>query len=188
MPRLARFTKARPTCSSRRLASWCWGSDTCGSEILVRHFEPKQNKSVGQNVRPTRVLQALADLFSDRFRLREQQQIIRAASLRICSRHIEATERMRADNCAGALAINVEITDVELAHCHFNLVARSGITRTGQAKLGIFRDIERLLKVARFNYRQYRTENFLLLELRFRLNICDYGWLDEITFARISGA
>src|SRR5438270_8042648 len=95
---------------------------------------------------------------------------------------------MRADDCTGAFAVDVEITDVELAHCHFNLVARSGINRTSQAELGIVRDIERLLKVARFNYRQYRTENFLLLELRFRLNICDYGWLDEITFARISGA
>src|SRR5437764_10436514 len=95
---------------------------------------------------------------------------------------------MCADNCTGAFAVDVEIADVELAHRHFNLVARSGINRTGQAELGIVCDIERLLKVARFNHRKHRTENFFLLELRFRLNICDYGWLDEITFTRISGA
>src|ERR1039458_9816558 len=55
-----------------------------------------------------------AQLLRDRLRLGKQQQIIRAAGLGVGPAHVESAKRMRADHCAGAPAVEVEIADVEL--------------------------------------------------------------------------
>ena len=89
----------------------------------------------------------LADLLSYRFGLREQVQVIRAAGLRIGARHVEAAEGMRADHRAGALAVDVQVADVELADGAVDLVARLGVDRAGQAELGVVGDLERVVEV-----------------------------------------
>src|SRR3974390_1479793 len=65
----------------------------------------------------------LADLLSDRLALREQVQIVRAAGLGVGARHIESAKRMRPDNGACALAVDVEVADVEVPERALDLVA-----------------------------------------------------------------
>src|SRR6476620_7090863 len=65
--------------------------------------------------------QQLGDLFADGFHLCEQKQIIRAAGLRVRSRHVEAAKWMCTHNGSGALAVDVEIAHVELALGQRNL-------------------------------------------------------------------
>ena len=48
------------------------------------------------------------------FRLQEQEQVVAAAGLGVGARHVEAAERMDADQRAGALAVQVEVADEEL--------------------------------------------------------------------------
>lgn len=42
-------------------------------------------------------------------------QIIRAACFGVCSRHVEAPERLVADDRAGAAAVEIKVSDVEIA-------------------------------------------------------------------------
>src|SRR5215472_12097124 len=56
---------------------------------------------------------ALVHFFCDGFGLEEEQQVILPARRGICSGHVEAAERMRADHCARALAVQVKVPDVE---------------------------------------------------------------------------
>ncbi len=59
---------------------------------------------------------------------------------------------MRAHDCAGTLAIDVEIADVEFAFCDFYLLARTGVDRAGESKLGVISDLEAMLKISRLDY------------------------------------
>src|SRR6476469_10884797 len=59
--------------------------------------------------KPKRSITLSADLFGNRFRLDELQQIIRTARLGICPRHIEAAERVCPHHRAGTFAINIQI-------------------------------------------------------------------------------
>src|SRR5262245_45681340 len=54
------------------------------------------------------------DLLRDGLRLEEKQQIILPAGLRVCARHIEPAERMTANQRTRALAVEIEIPNVEL--------------------------------------------------------------------------
>src|SRR5208283_4199529 len=82
-----------------------------------------------------------------------------------------------------ALAVEVEIAYVELAHGAIELLARTGIDRAGQAKLGVIGDLQGVIEVARFDHHQHRPKDFFLLELRLRRNVSNYGGLNEITFS-----
>ena len=53
----------------------------------------------------------------------KSNRVIRAAGLRVGAGHVEAAKRMRADHGARALAIEIEIADVELAACVVQLAA-----------------------------------------------------------------
>ena len=100
--------------------------------------------------------------------MREQVQIIRAAGLGIGARHVEAAEGMRADHRSGALAVDVEVADVELADRAIDLVARVGVDRAGQAELGVVGDFERVVEAAGLDHGQHGAKDFFLLELRLR--------------------
>ena len=95
---------------------------------------------------------------------------------------------MRPHDGARAFAIDVEIADVEFAFGNFDLLARAGINRAGEAELSIIGDFEPVLEVPRLDDRQHRAENLLLLQLRLRLNVGDHSWLDEEPFAGFSCA
>src|ERR1700693_747609 len=104
----------------------------------------------------------LGDLLSHRLSLGKQIKIIRATGLGICARHIESPKRMRAYDRSRAFAIDVEITHVELANGTFDLVARLAVDRSGQAKLGIIRDLQCVIIISGFDNRKHRAENLFL--------------------------
>ena len=54
---------------------------------------------------------------------------------------------MRADDGAGALAIDVQIADVKFPLGHFNFFRRTGVNRAGQAKFSVVGDFESVLEV-----------------------------------------
>src|SRR5947209_2051853 len=76
----------------------------------------------------------------DRFRLQEEPEVVAAARLRIRPRHVEAAERMRADERAGALAVDVEVADEELVLGAADLLLIIGEYGAGEAVLRVVRD------------------------------------------------
>ena len=71
---------------------------------------------------------------------------------------------MRADHGAGALAINVQVSHVELADSAIDLVLRAGVDRAGQAEFGVVGNLEGVVEVLRLDDGQHGAENFFLLE------------------------
>src|SRR5260370_35466406 len=69
----------------------------------------------------------MANLLGNALRLCEQQQVIRPASLGVGAAHVEAAEGMRADHGPRALAIQVEVADVELLLRAIKLPMRGGV-------------------------------------------------------------
>jgi hypothetical protein len=117
-------------------------------------------KSTGKGARAK-----LCNLLPDRLRLREQQQVIWSTGFRICARHIEAAEGMRPDNCASALAVDVKIANVEVAHRAVNFVFRLRIDAAGETEFGIVGDFQSVIEITRLDHRQDWTKNFFLLQL-----------------------
>src|SRR5271165_506375 len=111
----------------------------------------------------TAALQDLADFLSDHFRLREQVQVVRPAGFGIRARHVETAEGMRAHHRSGALAVDVEVADVELANGAVNFVARLGVDGASQAELGIVGNFERVIEAVGFDHGEYGAEDFFLL-------------------------
>ena len=68
-------------------------------------------------------MKLLNDLFSHRFGLGEQVQVVWSAGLRVGPRHIEPAKGMPSDDCPRALAIDVKIAHVEVAAGAFNFDA-----------------------------------------------------------------
>jgi hypothetical protein len=56
---------------------------------------------------------------------------------------------MRAYHRSRALAVEVEIADVEFADGAIEFVARTGIDCAGQSELGVVGDFQRVVEVAR---------------------------------------
>ena len=53
---------------------------------------------------------------------------------------------------------------MELANGTFDFVARLAVDRSGQAKLCVIGDLQRVIVIFRFDDRKHRTENFFLLQ------------------------
>src|SRR5574340_710212 len=79
-------------------------------------------------------LNARGDLLADALGLGEQEEVIRSARLGVGARHIEAAKRVRAHDGARALAIDVQVADVELALAALDLLAAGGVDGAGQAE------------------------------------------------------
>jgi hypothetical protein len=125
----------------------------------------------------------LHDFFGYGLGLREKVEVIRAARLGICARHVESAEGMSAHHGPGALAVDVEIADVKVAGGTVDFVARFGIDGAGQAELSVVGDFESVIEPAGFDDGQHWAENFFLLELRFRGDVGEDGGLDVIPFS-----
>ena len=115
--------------------------------------------------------------------MQEQQQIIFSAGLGVCAGHVEAAERMCADQRAGALTVQVQISDVERFFSLPDFFRILRIDRTGQTKFRIVGDFQRFGIVLCFDDREHRTKHLLLSQPRFRRNIRDNRRLDEIAVA-----
>ena len=71
---------------------------------------------------------------------------------------------MRSDHRSRALAVDVEVAHVKIAHRAVDLVARLGVDGAGESELGVVGDFEGVVKALSFNHDEHRTEDFLLLE------------------------
>src|SRR5712692_3172272 len=120
------------------------------------------------------------DLFAHRLALGEQIQVIRAAGLGIGARHVESAEGMRAHGGSRALAVDVQVADVEFADGAVNLLARFGVNGAGQAELGVVGNLERVVVILRLSHSQNGAENLFLFQARLGWNISDDGGLQEV--------
>src|ERR1043165_1166687 len=91
---------------------------------------------------------------ANRLGLGEQVEIVGSAGLRVGSRHIEAAERMGAHHGAGALAVDVQVADVELAPGALDLLRRRRVDRSGEPEVRTVGDVQRVIVAARLNDRQ----------------------------------
>src|ERR1043166_3095830 len=120
------------------------------------------------------------DLPRDRLRLQEEAEVIAAARFRVGARHVEAAERMDADQRAGALAVQIQIADEELLTGALELLLVVGEDGAGEAELRVVRDPQRVFEVLRFADREHRTEDLFLRDRRLRVDVGDDGRLDEV--------
>ena len=75
--------------------------------------------------------------------------------------HVEAAEGMSRDGGAGALAVNVQVADMELTFCALDLIARLGVDRASQAKFGVIGNLKRVIVILRLDDGQERPDNIL---------------------------
>src|ERR1700759_3916489 len=101
----------------------------------------------------------LSKFFSYAFRLCKEQQVVRAARLRIRAAHVEPAERMSSDHRARALAIQVKIANVILGACLVQRFTRSCVDCARETVLRVVSDSEALLEILHLDDRQYRSKN-----------------------------
>src|SRR5947209_588454 len=101
------------------------------------------------------------------------------ASFRVSAGHVEAAERVNADERARAFAIEVEIANMKFTPRAFELLRVVCIDSAGQTELRIVGNPERVVKILRANDCQHRPEDFFLLNGRARFDICNHCRLDE---------
>ena len=88
---------------------------------------------------------------------------------------------MGADDRAGALAVDVEVADEELALGPFDLLGIPGVDRSGQSVLGAVGDPQRLVVALGRDDREHRAEDLLLGDGGVGPHVGDHGGLDEVT-------
>ena len=115
-----------------------------------------------------RDLHFLPDFFSHRFALGKQIQVIGPARLGIGAGHIESAEGMRGHRRARALAIDIEVADVELADSAGNLLLRFCVHCAREPELGIVGNFQRMVEIPGLSNSQDGAEDLFLLEFRFR--------------------
>src|SRR5215471_19088273 len=93
---------------------------------------------------------------------------------------------MRADHGARGLAVDVEVTNVEVTHGTFDLVPRPGVDGAGESELGVVGDVERVFEVAGFDHRKDGPEDLFLRDARVGHDVGDDGGLDVISTVRIA--
>src|SRR2546423_1465442 len=81
-----------------------------------------------------------ADFLGCDFGLEEEGEVVAPARLRVRAAHLEAAERVRADERARALAVEVEIADVKLAARVLQLLAVVRVNRARQPVLRVVRN------------------------------------------------
>ena len=90
---------------------------------------------------------ANSQLLGHALALEEQQQVVAAAGLRVGADMLKPPNGCDADQRAGALAVEVEVADVELVARALEPRAVARVDRAGQAVLGVVRDRERVVEV-----------------------------------------
>src|ERR1051325_3137796 len=81
-----------------------------------------------------------ADFLCGDFSLKEKTEVVAPARLRVSARHVEAAERMYADERARAFSVEVEMADVNLATRAFEFLAVVRVDRARQSILRVVRN------------------------------------------------
>src|SRR5262245_48463849 len=87
---------------------------------------------------------------------------------------------MNADQSAGALPVQIKITDVKLFAGPVQLCGIATVDSTSQTKLDTVGDLQSVIVVLRFKHCQHWSENFFLFNGAAGFGICNHGRLDEI--------
>src|ERR1700682_3612973 len=95
---------------------------------------------------------------------------------------------MNANEGAGAFAIEIEIADMKLAPRPRKPFFVSTVDSSGQAKLRVIGDAQRVVIVVCFDHREYWSENLLLFNRRAGLYVGNNGWFDKETLFAIRPA
>src|SRR5262245_57227499 len=90
---------------------------------------------------------------------------------------------MNVDVRAGAFSIEVKVADVEIAFSSLDAFAVSRIESAGQPIDRVIGYRQGLVEILRFDAGEHRTEDLLLRDSRFRIDIGDDRRIDEIAFA-----
>src|SRR5437773_421368 len=91
---------------------------------------------------------------------------------------------MSADQRSRALAVEVEVPDVELAPRLLEIRAAAGERRAREAVLGRVDDRQAVVEVLASQERQDGAEDLLAVDARRRLHVADDGRLDEPALLR----
>src|SRR2546425_10638986 len=103
-----------------------------------------------------------ADLLGHRFGLREEQQIVAPARLRVRAGHVEPTEGMASYQGAGAFAVEGEVTDEETLRRRFEFFPVLRVNGDGQPVLVIVPDLARIVQVPGFDHGKGGDKKFFL--------------------------
>ena len=87
---------------------------------------------------------------------------------------------MRSDHRAGALAVEIQVADVELHEGSVELSGGVGVKGSGQTVLGVIGNRERIIEVPRFDYGKYRAKDLFLGNAGRWCNIGKYGGLNVL--------
>ena len=111
--------------------------------IQLPHIPAIQNpKSKIQNPKSS-------ELFGNRLRLHKQQEIILPSAFRIGAGHVEPTERVGTDHRTSALAIQIQVSNVELSPGFLESQSLARVDRAGQAVLSVIGDVNCVIKALR---------------------------------------
>src|SRR5713226_9376165 len=127
----------------------------------------------------------MANLFGNALRLCEQQQVIRPAGLGVGAAHVEAAEGMRADHGSCALAIQVEVADVELLPSAVELLTRVRVDGSRQPVFGIVGNLQGLVEAVGLDDGKHRPEYLLLRDASRGSHVRDDGRRNVVPALRI---
>src|SRR5437763_3050393 len=129
-----------------------------------------------------------ADFFGGDFGLHEEAEVVAPAGLRVGAAHVEAAEGVRADERARALAVEVEVADVELAARALQLLAVVRVDRARQSVLRVVGDPKRVVEVIRTDAGEDGAKNLLLLDAVAGFYVGDDCRLDEEALLAVASA
>src|SRR5688572_6195730 len=112
----------------------------------------------------------LLELLGHGLRLEEEEQVVAPPRLAVRAAHVEAAEGVAADHGARALAVQVEVADVEALAREGELVTVARPDRARQPVVGRVGGGNRVLERLRARDREDRTEDLLAREARVGLD------------------
>src|SRR5206468_7582502 len=110
---------------------------------------PSCRRSIATNLRIEAQPLGSAGADCDRLRLKEEEEVVRPAGLRVGSAQVEAAERMGARERSGASPVDVQVADVEALTRLLDAIRVGSEHCAGEAELRVVRDVERVVEVAR---------------------------------------
>jgi hypothetical protein len=92
--------------------------------------------------------------------LREQEQVVAAASFGVGSAHVESAEWMYANKGACAFAVQVQVAHEKFFACILDVFWFVAVSCASQSKICIIGKTNRFFEVFRFGERKNRSEDF----------------------------
>src|SRR5690349_12882217 len=95
---------------------------------------------------------------------------------------------MHTNECAGALAIQIQVPDMKLSARAIEFGFVVTVNSASQTKLRIVRDLQRIVVIVCFDHGEHGSKYLFLLDRRTRLDVSDHSRLDEKSLLTIGTA